>query len=118
MEDIEANENETPFSIHFHARMPKTTKKNCVDRSANLEAAVAPANVLIVNPYQKALNFLKSVHLYITQGRNYDQFILMCHVHSAHETDLGRDTVLFEELWAIKRCCICFRCPFMFRITI
>ena len=36
------------------------------------------------------------MHLYITQGRNYDQFILMCHVHSAHKTDLGRVTVLLE----------------------
>ena len=63
MEDIEANENETPFSIHFHARMPKTTKK-CVHRSANLEAAVAPANVLIVNPYRKALNLISAFIYY------------------------------------------------------
>ena len=53
LEDIEANENETPLSIHFHARMPNPTTKNCVDRSANLEAAVAPANVLIEIPTEK-----------------------------------------------------------------
>jgi len=39
--------------LHFHVRMPKTTTQNCVDRSAKLEAAVAPANVLIVNPNSK-----------------------------------------------------------------
>ena len=64
MEDIEANENKTPFSIHFHARMPKTTTKNCVDRSANLEAAVAPANVLIVNPNRKALHLISAFIYY------------------------------------------------------
>ena len=91
LEDKEANENATPFSIHFHAHMPNSTTKNGVDCSANLEAAVAPANVIIVNPYRKALNLI-SAFVYTTQGRNYDQFILMCHVHSAHKTDLGRDT--------------------------
>jgi len=65
LEDIEANENETPFSINnFHARMPKTTTKNCVDRSANLEAAVAPANVLIANPYRKAPHLISAFIYY------------------------------------------------------
>ena len=54
-----------------------------------MEEAVAPANVLIVNPY-------KHMHLYISHGTNYDQFMLMCRVHSPHKTDLGWDKVLLE----------------------
>jgi len=64
LEDIKANENETPFSIQFYARMPKTTTKNCVDRNANLEAAVAPANVLIANPCRKALHLISAFIYY------------------------------------------------------
>ena len=47
-------------SIHFHARMPKTTTKFFVHRSANLEAA----NVLIANPYRKALHLISAFIYY------------------------------------------------------
>ena len=50
-----------PSFSYTHA---KFYNKNCVDCSANLKAAVATANALIVNPYRKALNLISAFIYY------------------------------------------------------
>ena len=87
----------------FPVCIAKIYNKNWVNWGANLEEAVAPVYVLIVNLYKKACIYM------FTGGRNDDQFILIHHVHLSCKTDLG-DQGIDEEKY--------FFCPVTSKITV
>ena len=90
--EIEATKNETPFYTHIHACMPKfKTQIGLI--VLQIWKALAPVNVLIVNPYKEALNL---VIAFIKHLRNYDQLILIHHIYSPHKTDLHLARPLLE----------------------
>ena len=92
LEEIEANENETPFPPHFHACMPNfATKMELVGVQISGEWSHCKS-------FQNSSELNHCIYLYnITQSRNYDQFVLIHHIHLPSNTDLGWPKVLLEE---------------------